>query len=98
MNINSDKEMKKLLSNVIKTLLVIFRSVLRLHNCAVPYRAIDIIEFVSNYLSFNKIVMLKLAKVKYEGDDYTKKELLYIEAELVKDIQNILQQIDAMNF
>ena len=42
--------------------------------------------------------MLKLAKVKYEGDDYTKKELLFIEAELVKDIQNILKQIDAMNF
>ena len=72
--------------------------VLRLHDCAVPYRAVDIIEFVSNYLSFNKIVMLKLAKVKYEGDDYTKKELLFIEAELVKDIQNILKQIDAMNF
>ena len=90
--------MKKVLSNVIKTLLVIFRSVLRLHDCAVPYRAVDIIEFTSNYLTFNKIVMLKLAKVKYEGDDYTKKELLYIEAELVKDIQNILKQIDAMNF
>lgn len=98
MNIDSDREMKKVLSNVIKTLLVIFRSVLRLHDCAVPYRAVDIIEFVSNYLSFNKVVMLKLAKVKYEGDDYTKKELLYIEAELVKDIQNILKQIDAMNF
>ena len=97
-NIKSDREMKKLLSNVIKTLLVIFRSVLRLHDCAVPYRAVDIIEFVSNYLSFNKIVMLKLAKVKYENDDYTKQELLYIEDELVKDIQLILKQIDAMRF
>lgn len=98
MNIRSDKEMKKLLSHVIKTLLVIFRSVLRLHDCAVPYRAVDIIEFVSNYLNFNKIVMLKLAKVKYEGDDYTKQELMYIEAELVKDIQHILKQVDAMRF
>lgn len=98
MNIRSDKEMKKVLSQVIKTLLVIFRSVLRLHDCAVPYRAIDIIEFVSNYLNFNKIVMLKLAKVKYEGDDYTKQELMYIEAELVKDIQHILKQVDAMRF
>ena len=98
MNVRSDKEMKKVLSQVIKTLLVIFRSVLRLHDCAVPYRAIDIIEFVSNYLNFNKIVMLKLAKVKYEGDDYTKQELMYIEAELVKDIQHILKQVDAMRF
>ena len=98
MNIRSDKEMKKLLSQVIKTLLVIFRSVLRLHDCAVPYRAVDIIEFVSNYLNFNKIVMLKLAKVKYEGDAYTKQELMYIEAELVKDIQHILKQVDAMRF
>ena len=98
MNIRSDKEMKKLLSHVIKTLLVIFRSVLRLHDCAVPYRAVDIIEFVSNYLNFNKIVMLKLAKVKYEGDAYTKQELMYIEAELVKDIQHILKQVDAMRF
>lgn len=98
MNIRSDKEMKKLLSHIIKTLLVIFRSVLRLHDCAVPYRAVDIIEFVSNYLNFNKIVMLKLAKVKYEGDAYTKQELMYIEAELVKDIQHILKQVDAMRF
>ena len=42
--------------------------------------------------------MLKLAKVKYEGDAYTKQELMYIEAELVKDIQHILKQVDAMRF
>lgn len=98
MNIKSDREMKKLLNNVIKTLLVIFRSVLRLHDSAVPYRAVDIIEFASNYLSFNKIVMSKIAKVRYENEDYTKQELLFIEAELVKDIQNILKQVDAMHF
>ncbi len=98
MNVKSDREMKKLLNNVIKTILVIFRSVLRLHDCAVPYRAVDIIEFASNYLSFNKIVMSKIAKVRYENEDYTKQELLFIEAELVKDIQNILKQVDAMHF
>ena len=98
MNIRSDREMKRLLNNVIKTLLVIFRSVLRLHDDAVPYRAVDIIEFVSKYLSFNKIVLTKIAKVRYEHDDYTKQELLYIEAELVKDIQNMLKQVDAMHF
>lgn len=98
LNIKSDKEMKKVLDKVIKTLLVIFRSVLRLHNCAVPYRAVDIIEFASNYISFNKIVMLKLAKVKFENEYYTKQELMYIEAELVNDLQNILKQIDAMHF
>ena len=98
MNVKSDREMKKLLNNVIKTLLVIFRSILRLHDSAVPYRAVDIIEFASNYLSFNKIVMSKIAKVKYENEDYTKQELLFIEAELVKDIQNILKQVDAMHF
>jgi len=98
MNIKSDREMKKVLDHVIKTLLVIFRSILRLHGCSVPYRAVDIIEFASNYIGFNKIVMLKLAKVKYEHDDYTKQELLFIEAELLKDIQNILKQVDAMKF
>lgn len=98
MNVKSDREMKKLLNNVIKTLLVIFRSVLRLHDSAVPYRAVDIIEFASNYLSFNKIVMSKIAKVRYENEEYTKQELLFIEAELVKDIQNILKQVDVMHF
>ena len=98
MNISSDRDMKKLLSNVIKTLLVIFRSVLRLHDSEVPYRAVDIIEFVSRYLSFNKIVMTKLAKVKYENDDYTKQELIFIESEVLKDIQSILKQVDAMRF
>ena len=34
----------------------------------------------------------------YENEDYTKQELLFIEAELVKDIQNILKQVDAMHF
>jgi hypothetical protein len=98
MNIKSDREMKKILGNVIKTLLVIFRSVVRLHDSAVPYRAVDIIEYASNYLSFNKIVMSKLAKVKYENEDYTKQELLFIEAELLKDIQSMLKQVDAMRF
>lgn len=98
MNIKSDKEMKKLLMNVIKTLLIIFRSVLRLHDSEVPYRAVDIIEFASRYLNFNKIVMTKLAKVKYENDDYTKQELIFIESELLKDIQNLLKQVDAMKF
>ena len=98
MDIKSDKKMKKLLDNIIKTLLVIFRSVLRLYDSEVPYRAVDIIEFVSRYLSFNKIVMTKLAKVKYENDDYAKQELIFIEAELLKDIQSILKQVDAMKF
>lgn len=97
-NISSDREMKKVLANVIKTLLVIFRSVLRLHDSEVPYRAVDIIEFVSGYLTFNKVVMSKLARVKYENEDYTKQELIFIEAELLKDIQNILKQVDAMKF
>ena len=42
--------------------------------------------------------MSKLAKVKYENDDYTKQELIFIEAELLKDIQNMLKQVDAMHF
>ena len=42
--------------------------------------------------------MSKIAKVRYENEDYTKQELLFIEAELVKDIQNILKQVDAMHF
>lgn len=98
LNIKSDREMKKVLNNVIKTLLVIFRAVLRLHDRPVPYRAVDIIEFTADYLSFNKIVLSKLAKVKYENDDYTKQELIFIEAELLKDIQNMLKQVDAMHF
>ena len=98
LNIKSDREMKKVLDHVIKTLLVIFRAVLRLHDRPVPYRAVDIIEFTADYLSFNKIVMSKLAKVKYENDNYTKQELIFIEAELLKDIQNMLKQVDAMHF
>ena len=98
LNIKSDREMKKVLDHVIKTLLVIFRAVLRLHDRPVPYRAVDIIEFAADYLSFNKIVLSKLAKVKYENDDYTKQELIFVEAELLKDIQNMLKQVDAMHF
>ena len=98
MCIKSDKDMKNVLSETTKALLIIFRSILRLYDCEVPYRAVDIIEYVSHYISFNKIVMTKLAKVKYENDDYTKKELLYIEAEVLNDIQNILKQVDAMKF
>lgn len=98
MNIKSDREMKNLLLSVIKSLLVIFRSVLRLHDMEVPYRAVDIIEHVSKILTFNKNVMIKLAKVKYENDVYTKQELVFIEAEILKDIQAILKQVDAMQF
>ncbi len=98
MNIRSDKEMKNVLDKVIKTLLVIFRAVLRLHNCHVPYRAVDIIDGASNFLSFNKIVLNKLAKVKYEGDKCNKQELLFIENQLLTDIQTMLKQVDAMQF
>ena len=90
--------MKLLLAQTIKTVLVIFRSILRLYDAEVPYRAVDIIEQVSHYLSFNKISMAKVAKVRYENDDYTKQELLFIEAEMLKDIQAILKQVDAMKF
>ena len=98
LNIKSDKEMKRVLNNVIKTLVVIFRSILRLHDSAVPYRAVDIIEFASRYLSFNKVVLSKLARVKYENEDYTKQEFIFIEAELLKDMQMMLRQIDGMRF
>lgn len=99
MNIKSDKQMKDLLGNVIKTLLIIFRSILRLHDCTVPYRAVDIIDAASNYLSFNKVALTKLANVKYEKDKYaSRKELMLIEAELIKDIQYMLKQVDAMHF
>ncbi len=97
-NICSDREMKKVLNNVIKTLIVIFRSVLRLHDRPVPYRAVDIIEHCSEFLSFNKVVMAKLAKIKYEKDVCNKQELLFMESELLKDIQSILKQVDAMHF
>lgn len=98
LNIKSNKYMKITLAQVIKTLLVIFRSLLRLHDMEVPYRAVDIIEQTSKIISFNKLVMLKLAKVKYERDDYTKKELAYVESELLTEIQSILKQVDAMKF
>lgn len=99
MNIKSDKQMKGLLENVIKTLLILFRSILRLHDCNVPYRAVDIIDAASSYLSFNKVALTKLAKVKYEKDKYaSRKELMLIEAELIKDIQYMLKQVDAMHF
>ena len=83
---------------MIKSVLVIFRSVLRLHDAEVPYRAVDIIEQASHYLTFNKASMTKVAQVRYENDDYTKQELLFIEAEMLKDIQAILKQVDAMQF
>ena len=98
MNIDSNREMKKVLDRVIKTLLVIFRSVLRLHDSEVPYRAVDIIEFASRYLTFNKVVMQKLARVKFENEDYTRQELTFIESELLNDIQGLLKQVDAMQF
>ena len=98
LNVKYNKYMKLLLAQTIKTVLVIFRSILRLYDAEVPYRAVDIIEQVSHYLSFNKISMAKVAKVRYENDDYTKQELLFIEAEMLKDIQAILKQVDAMKF
>lgn len=98
LNIKNDKDMKFILSQVIKTLLVIFRSILRLYDREVPYRAVDIIEHVSNIISFNKIVMTKLARVKYEKEDYTKQELMFVEAEILNDIQSILKQVDEMKF
>lgn len=98
MNVDSEKEMKRFLDVVIKTILVIFRSILRLNDSEVPYRAVDIIEYASRYMEFNKVILTKLAKVKYENEVMSKKELVYIEAELFKDIQNMLKQVDKMKF
>ena len=42
--------------------------------------------------------MTKLARVKYENDVINKKELAFIENELLKDIQGLLKQVDAMQF
>ena len=78
------------------SVVVIFRSILRLHDQEVPYRAVDIIDKVSNYLSFNKMNKQKLARVRWENEYLDKKYIAYTESELFKDIQNILKQIDVM--
>lgn len=98
LNIKSDREMKRILDHVIKTLLVIFRAILRLHDWNVPYRAVDIIEATNTFVNFNKVALSKIAKVKYDHDRYTREELAYIESELLNDIQSILKQVDAMRF
>ena len=47
MNIDSEKEMRRVIDIITKTLIVIFRSILRLCDSEVPYRAVDIVEFTS---------------------------------------------------
>lgn len=81
---------------MIKSLLVIFRSILRLYDTEVPYRAVDIINKVSEYIKFDKEVLLKIAQVRYENDKYTKQEMKMLKGALLDNMQHLLKQVDAI--
>lgn len=98
MNIKSTKAMREIVNNVIKTLIVIFRSILRLYDKQVPYRATDIIESVSEILNIDKKTLIKLAEIKYEKRKCKKEEFKQAEDLLIIEIQKILQQVDNMQF
>lgn len=88
--------MQKVFASMIKSLLVIFRSILRLYDTEVPYRAVDIINKVSEYIKFDKEVLLKIAQVRYENDKYTKQEMKMLKGALLDNMQHLLKQVDAI--
>lgn len=98
LNINSDREMEKLANNVIKTLLVIFRGVIRLHNELVPESSEYVILQAAKFLEFDTDLLIKMANVREGKADYKHKEIRTISDRMVLILQDILRQVDLMRF
>lgn len=98
LNINSDREMEKLANNVIKTLLVIFRGVIRLHNELVPESSEYVILQAAKFLEFDTDLLIKMANVREGKVDYKHKEIRTISDRMVLILQDILRQVDLMRF
>ena len=98
LNMNSDGEMKKLADNVIKTLLVIFRGVIRLKGDLVPEASEYIILQASNYMDLDCNLLIKMAKIREKLDAYGNQEIREVSAKLVSVLQDILRQLDAMRY
>ncbi len=98
LNINSDREMEKLANNVIKTLLVIFRGVIRLHNELVPEASEYVILQAAKFMEFDTELLIKMANVREGKTDYKHKEIRAISDRMVTILQDILRQVDLMRF
>lgn len=98
LNINSDREMEKLANNVIKTLLVIFRGVIRLHSELVPDSSEYVILQAAKFLDIDTDLLIKMANVRDGKTDYKHKEIRDISDRMVTILQDILRQVDLMRF
>ncbi len=98
LNMNRDGEMKKLANNVIKTLLVIFRGVIRLKGDLVPEASEYIILQAANYMDLDCNLLIKMAKIRENQDAYGNQEIREVSAKLVSVLQDILRQLDAMRY
>lgn len=98
LNINSAGEMKKIADNVIKTLLVIFRGVIRLKGELVPESSEYIILQASNYMDIDTNFLIHMANVREKKDVYSNNEIMEVSDKLVIVLQDILRQLDAMRY
>ena len=98
LNMNRDGEMKTLANNVIKTLLVIFRGVIRLKGDLVPEASEYIILQAANYMDLDCNLLIKMAKIRENQDAYGNQEIREVSAKLVSVLQDILRQLDAMRY
>lgn len=98
MKINSDREMEKVANNVIKTLLVIFRGVIRLHNELVPESSEYIILQAAKFMEIDTELLIRMANVRDGKEDYKSKEIEKISDRMITILQDLLRQVDAMRF
>lgn len=98
LNINSAGEMKKIADNVIKTLLVILRGVIRLKGELVPESSEYIILQASNYMDIDSNFLIHMANVREKKDVYSNNEIMEVSDKLVTVLQDILRQLDAMRY
>lgn len=98
LDMNSDKAMRELADNVIKTLLVIFRGVIRLKGDLVPEASEYVILQAANYMDLDCNLLVKMAKIREKQDVYGKQEIREVSSKLVSVLQDILRQLDAMRY
>ncbi len=98
LDMNSDRKMREVADNVIKTLLVIFRGVIRLKGDLVPEASEYVILQAANYMDLDCNLLVKMAKIREKQDVYGKQEIREISAKLVSVLQDILRQLDAMRY
>lgn len=97
MNCGSNRRLSQVLTPVVKSVSVIFRTILRLNSIEVPVAQIQVVEEVAKLTGIDKDLFLKLVDVKEGRDKFKGDGLNQAFSKLVDELRELLKYVNGIN-